>query len=404
MSLHKYLLLAALFLASVFQLPRACAQTFSILYAFTGKADGALPWGGLTEGSSGTLYGTTDSAGYGGYWGSVYEVSTSGHFTLLHSFQTIGIDGAEPLAPPLVDATGNAYGTTTTGGTDNNGTVFKIDASHHFSVLYAFTQPWDQAGDFGSGLAFRDSAGNLYGAGGGGGGVCAFGAGCGMLFKVSPAGAVTVIHAFKNGPRGCYPQRGFVRDTTGNLYGTAKGCGDPRGDGVVFKLSPAGEETVLHTFTNVPDGASPNPVLILDAAGNLYGSTLAGGIKNCFNDQSGCGTIFKIDPTGNETILYRFTGSADGYLPSSLATDSAGNFYGTVASTTNNGQIFKLDTTGHESTFYSFTGAPTDGVAPVGLIVGSDGNFYGTAIAGGDPNGCTNQNPPGCGVVFKIVP
>jgi uncharacterized repeat protein (TIGR03803 family) len=160
---------------------------------------------------------------------------------------------------------------------------------------------------------------------------------CGVVFKLSPAGTETVLYSFTGQPDGGNPEAGLVRDAAGNLYGTTAFGGSsttcPAGCGTVFKLSPTGTETVLHSFTG-PDGANPYAGLVRDAAGSLYGTTSSGGVKSsaCQGGSETCGVAFKLSPTGTETVLYSFTGGADGDVPyAGLIQDAAGNLYGTTA-------------------------------------------------------------------------
>jgi uncharacterized repeat protein (TIGR03803 family) len=226
------------------------------------------------------------------------------------------------------------------------------------------------------------------------------------------AGTLKVLYTFTGGADGGFPQSSLIEDAAGNLYGTAElggnlDCAPPGGCGTVFELTTAGKLIVLHTFVGGTDGASPYAALLMDAAGNLYGTTSAGGgAKGCFGN--GCGTVFKIDPKGNETVLYRFQGGADGGLPySTLIMDTAGKFYGTTQAggdlscglgSTGCGTVFKMTKTGKETVLYSFKGG-ADGAYPgnESLVLDSKGNLYGTTSDGGD----VSCNPPnGCGTVF----
>jgi uncharacterized repeat protein (TIGR03803 family) len=226
---------------------------------------------------------------------------------------------------------------------------------------------------------------------------------------------VKVLYTFTGGADGGFPNGSLIEDAKGNLYGTAElggnlNCAPPGGCGTVYKLTMAGKLIVLHTFMGGTDGASPYATLLMDAAGNLYGTTSAGGgAKGCFGN--GCGTVFKISPKGKETVLYRFQGKTDGGLPySTLIGDKAGNLYGTTSvggnlSCANGslgcGTVFKMSNGGKETVLYTFTGS-TDGAFPQkeSLAVDSNGNFYGTTSQGGNP-AC---NPPnGCGTVFKLA-
>ena len=168
--------------------------------------------------------------------------------------------------------------------------------------------------------------------------------GYGVVYKVDTAGHSTVLHNFTNGADGGYPYGGVIRDSKGNLYGTAQG-GGASGAGVVFKLDRSGNETLLYSFTGGADGGYPSAGVIRDLAGNFYGTTNGGGA-------SGAGVVFKLDPSGNETALYSFTGGADGGYPlAGLIRDSKGNLYGTTNGGGASGAgvgLFKLDKTGNE--------------------------------------------------------
>jgi uncharacterized repeat protein (TIGR03803 family) len=263
----------------------------------------------------------------------VFKLDTFGNETVLHSFN--GSDWSVPLAGLILDSTGNLYGTTYVGGTYNNGTVFKLDTSGNETVLYSFTGRSDGGGPY---------AGSL------------------------------------------------ITDAVGNLYGTSS-FGGAYTLGTVFKLDTFGHEAVLHSF-NGGDGWAPYGGLVMDAAGNLYGTTgLGGGSTYCSN---GCGTVFELDSSGNETVLHSFTGSGgDGFIPlAGLIRDRRGNLYGTTAGGGANGGgiVFKLDGSGRETVLHSFPGndlAYSNG----GLLMDKAGNIYGTTFWGGDS---------GDGTVFKI--
>jgi uncharacterized repeat protein (TIGR03803 family) len=390
------------FAVSVPLLP-AIAQTYSytVLYSFKGKSDGALPYSGVILDSAGNLYGATTGGGFGGFYGSVYKLSPEGTFTLLHSFG-VSSEIVEPISGLVRDSAGNLYGSTASGGKTWGG-FFKINEKKQFADLFNFPAPENGGGLGLSGDMLLDSGGNLYSAGGGGAGSCFYG-GCGAIYKLQPDGSATILHSFKSGANGCYPNSGLVQDAAGNLYGTTAGCGDSHSDGVIFKIDPSGKYSVLHTFQGIPDGAGPNAELILDAEGNLYGSTIAGGNAGCSSSTpKGCGTIFKLDANGDETVLYRFTGKTDGGSPGSVVRDSKGNLYGPASGGKGFGVIFKLNPSGKETVIYNFIGG-TNGADPVTLTMDSKGNFYGTTVAGGNLNGCLTDAGAGCGVVFKLAP
>jgi len=285
----------------------------TILYNFRSGSDGIGPFAGVVRDTAGNLYGTTSEGGANGF-GSVFEVSATGEETVLYSFQG-GSDGANPYAPLVRDSYGNLYGTTSISPPNPSGTVFKVDSSGQETVLYRFLGPPDGF-DPSAGL-LRDSLGNFYSTTPLGGA-----ASFGIVYKVSAAGKETVLHNFTGGlADGAYSYSSLLR-VAGNLYGTAE-FGGTYGVGVVFKLDPHGNETLLYSFLGGPvDGAYPNSGLLRDAAGNFYGTTEIGGLY-------GWGTVFKLDPTGKETVLHNFTGGADGSIPiGGVVRDSLGNLYG----------------------------------------------------------------------------
>jgi uncharacterized repeat protein (TIGR03803 family) len=391
------------------------APSFVVLHSFAGPpTDGAHPYAGLLRDAGGNLYGTT---AYGGAYhrGAAFELSPTGTETVLQSF--CGADGAYPYAGLIRDAAGNLYGTTNQGGAYTGicaneggcGVVFKLGPAGIETVLHSFTGA-NGIGPY-AGLV-QDAGGNLYGTAAVGGT-----SGEGVVFKVSPIGTETILHSFTGGADGAFPAAGLVRDGAGNLYGTtAQGAESSRNCdfysgtcGVVFKLSPTGTETVLHSFAGYPtDGGVPFAGLIRDAAGNLYGTTNTGGASStCTVGYGlGCGVVFKLSPSGTETVLHSFTGGADGANPflSGLVQDAAGNLYGTTAyggatGTCNPpvgcGVVFKLSAAGTETVLHSFTGGADGAFPQAGLIQDAAGNLYGTASSGG---------PGGFGVVFRLTP
>jgi uncharacterized repeat protein (TIGR03803 family) len=412
----------------------------SVLYTFTGGNDGGFSDAGLTSDSAGNLFGTTSGGGSAG-WGVVFKVDPAGHETVLHTF-TRGPYGNQPDGSGVIlDASGNLYGTTAFGAAGGAGAVYKLDPSGNASVVYAFqgkqggqypynagvildsdghlygttfyggyagagvvykldgngqeTVPYafDKSTDNGFGQptwgVIRDSAGNFYGTTFVG--QSDVGRGAGVVYRVDPTGHATVLHNFTGGADGADPYGGVILDAKGNLYGTASG-GGASNNGVVFKIDTSGDETVLYSFTGGSDGGTPLGGLIRDSAGNLYGTTNGGGT-------SGAGVVFKVDASGNETVLYSFTGGSDGGYPfAALVRDSTGNFYGTAGGggASGAGAVFKLDAAGKETVLYSFTGG-ADGAYPswVTLALDSAGNLYGTTSGGGTS---------GAGVVFKVDP
>jgi uncharacterized repeat protein (TIGR03803 family) len=375
---------------------RAQAQTYTILHSFNFSEDGQTPYGGLVRDTRGNLYGTAFYGGPSGCCeGAVFVVSATGGEGILHFFSGPLTDGANPYGGLLRDVSGNLYGTTFEGGAAEVGAVFKLDTAGRETVLYSFTGEPD--GAYPQAGVVEDGAGNLYGTTSvGGSSVCS--AGCGVVFKIDTTGKETVLHAFAAFPTdGEFPVANLVRDRAGNLYGTTP-YGGAYDDGVVFKVDATGKEAVLYNFTGGVDGGNPYGGLVRDAAGDLYGTTYTGGSGACGGD--GCGAVFKLAPTGKETVLHSFHGP-DGANPTAgLVRDLAGNLYGATLSggAFHQGVVFKLDTTGKETVLHSFSG--NGGIYPVSLysslVRDAAGNLYGTTPGGG-PGG-------GYGVVFKISP
>src|ERR1039457_1531364 len=358
----------------------AQAQTPSetVLHAFGSVPKGGYPYAGLIRDSAGNLYGTTYQGGKANA-GVVYGVDAAGQEKVLYSFTGLA-DGGNPYGGVIRDSAGNLYGTTGAGGTSGYGVVFKLDKAGQETVLYAFTGGAD--GGYSYAGVIRDSAGNLYGTTPSGGT-----AGQGVVFKQSTGGQETVLYSFTGGADGGYPSAGVIRDSAGNLYGTAS-YGGTADVGVVYKVDAAGQETVLYTFPPPHDGASPTAGVVRDSAGNLYGTTGAGGAQNA-------GVVYKLDRAGQETVLYSFTGGADGAYPhAGVIRDSAGNLYGTTPfGGTGSGVVYKLDTAGQETVLYAFTGGADGGTPWAGVIRDSAGNLYGTATFGGTT---------GAGVVYEV--
>ena len=313
-------------------------------------------FGFLVMDQSGNLYGST-------YFGDVYEYSPSSSgtwtATLIHAFGVSG-DGPSPLT---LDAVGNLYGVFAAGGSNGLGYVFEL--SPISGGTWSLTDLHDFTGLDGSGSAtgtaggligslIMDAAGNLYGTTGAGGSSAQCTSGCGVVFELTNDAGTwteTVLHSF-NGSDGMNPDAPLLRDSAGRLYGTTTG-GGAHGFGTVFEMTQVSGVWQLHdihSFTNVNgDGAYPNSTLIIDAAGNLYGTTDAGGgSTNCtVVTDNGCGTAFELMPNGkkwNEVILHRFLGKGDGGFPGGIVLGADGNLYGVaeVGGRYNSGLFFEL--------------------------------------------------------------
>ena len=257
----------------------------------------------------------------------MYRLDAAGQETVLYSF-TGPTDGLNPMAGVILDSAGNLYGTTVGGGTPNAGTVYMLDATHDETVLYSFRSYFDGSTPLAG--VIRDPTGNLYGTT-----IYSGTAGYGVVYEVDTAGQETVLYSFTGGADGGYPNAGVIRDSAGNLYGTTNKGGDlncnyGNGCGVVYKLDTTGQETVLHSFTGQADGGYPSGSLIRDSAGNLYGTTSNGGIVPY--GTVGYGVVYELDAAGQETVLYSFMGGDDGAYPSGgVIRDSAGNLYGATS-------------------------------------------------------------------------
>jgi len=389
---------------------------FTLLYSFTGGADGGNPSTvTMVRDAQGNLYGTTQfgadvncNASLHPGCGTVWKLDTAGNLTALYTWSggTLGGGGSGLVE----DGAGNLFGTAGYGGL-GNGFVFELNQNGTFTDLYDFAAGSD--GDAPTGTLFRDANGNLFGTTLLGGGstdpLCPNGQGCGTVFELAANGQYQLLYSFLNNADGAEPQN-LVADSAGNLYGVTsaggQGCQPISGCGTAFQLDASGHKTVLHYFTGGSDGGTPLGSLSLDSAGNLYGSTQAGGDLTCpINGGAGCGVIFKIAPTGAETVLYAFHGGSDGSVPVSVIPDGSGNFYGTAQGGPNPspcGTVFKLDAQSNLTNLYSPVGA--NGCGPIGALVrDSAGNlFVATALGGDQNNGNVCYN--GCGTVFKIKP
>lgn len=367
----------------------------TVLYSFTGGADGANPYAGLIRDPAGNLYGTTSEGGGSGGapgGGVVYKLSPTGQETVLHTF------GSGSAAPPGVertgivrDSTGNLYGT-------DSGGVYEIEANGRYKSLATFycknigddEYPW-------SGLTL-DSAGNLYGTT-----TQTFTGPCsgpkyGVVYKLTPAGRLTTLYEFPGAsawdfggpPTAPAPANpGVVLDSAGTIYGITPNGGV---SGMIYKIGASGVIT-LHNFTGAASGTGPDPVAI-SPAGGFYGSTFYGGPANA-------GVVYEIDSGGREKVLYSFTGGADGKYPNGpVARDSGGNIYGATSDggAANLGVVYKVTPSGQFTLLHSFTGGADGAIPESGVILGSDGNLYGSTTNGGTGSQTGVQE----GVIFKM--
>jgi len=392
------LVVTVFFVAIAASTQTASAQTLTILHTFTGSPDGSYPLASLLRDANGNLYGTTFEGGTDNF-GTVFKVSKGGDESVSFSFNTS--DGAFPNQPVIQDASGNLYGAALE-GTGGSGVVFKLSPSGKETVLYYF-----QGGLFNKnpkdpqGALFMDKAGNLYGTTiSGGNSSCATQGNvyCGTVFELAKNGKLTLLYSFTGKSDGGAPSGSLIRDSEGNFYGAASTGGDlnctltnSTGCGVVFKLDPAGKETVLHRFTGQADGAGPAGSLFMDSEGNLYGSATYGGEfgGQCgvLGEDLGCGTIFKIDTVGKFSVLHSFNNDGtEGLNPNGgLISDPEGNLYGTtqVSGTDGiGGTVFKVNKTGKLTVLFNFDGNEGGALPFGGVIRDSKGNLYGTTYFG----------------------
>ncbi len=411
----RALTLAIAFALSGVATQAAQAQTFQVIHNFTGGADGATPSAGLTMDAGGNLYGTTYSGGVG--FGTVFKLKQAGSGWVLNPFYSFagGGDGANPEARVVFGPDGLLYGTTTNGGV-LFGTVFKLGPSPTACIsavcpgtkttLYTFTGIPDDGENPQYGDLIFDHAGNIYGTTVNGGVND-----CGLVYELTPSGTqwkFGLLYSFGNGtlarrydtclwPDGAYPFNDVILDGSGNLYGTNLQYG-ANGYGTVFQLAySAGSgwtESVLYSFDNT-SGSYAYAGLIFDQSGNLYGATS--------HSASGGGTVFELTHSNGGwtySLLYHFTGPPECGPHANLVMDAAGNLYGTTFcdGAHSAGSVFKLTNTGSGWTLadlYDFTGG-NDGGNPISnVIFDANGSLYGTASSGG---------ALGHGVVWKITP
>lgn len=358
------------------------AQTLTTIHSFNG-IDGRLPYAALSQATDGNLYGATYYGGAGSS-GNVFKVNPGGTLKSAYSFcsQSDCADGEYTYAVPIQGTDGNFYGTTYLGGANDEGTVFKLSPSGVLTTLHSFDGT-DGAEPL-AGLV-QAANGSLYGTTYLGGSK-----GDGSVFKITSSGTFTMLHSFctQSGcPDGENPFDVLILGTDGNLYGTTL-AGGAHGDGTVFRVTPGGALTTLHSFcsqSGCPDGEFPQTGLVQAGDENFYGTTILGGAY-------GNGTIFKMTPAGTVTTLYSVcsqSGCPDGnYLYAGLTQATDGNLYGImqIGGANGYGTVFRITLSGTLTTLYSFCSQSgcTDGEYPAaGVVQDTNGNLYGTTADGG---------------------
>lgn len=308
------------------------AGTLTTIYSFKNGNDGRYPYAPLLLGLDGNFYGTASSAGASGLWGTVFKVTPSGTFTTLHSFERT--DGATPVAGLVQANTGILYGTTQSGGTNNDGTIFKITTTGHLTTLHNFDQT---DGAYPMGALYQGINGDFYGTTYQGGTN-----GLGTVFKISSTGTFTSLYSFAGYPSdGSEPYAALVQASNGSFYGVTWEGGS-NDNGAIFKMTSAGAVTLEHSFDG-SDGGNPGAPLIQATDGNFYGTANAGGVSSSGCVEA-CGTIFKMTPTGTFTMLENFDATNGAYPFGALLQGTNGTFYGTTqqGGTSNQGIVFSL--------------------------------------------------------------
>ena len=372
------LLVATFVLALAAALPLAQAQTFTALHQFNGQpGDGAFSEGSVLRDTAGNLFGTTTDPG------TVFKIDSKGKESVLLVLNG-GSPGIFPTGSLALDASGNLYGIAE-GGSGGAGVVYKLSPQGNETVLFAFQGGLNNTNPKGpAGGVLLGKNGNIFGA-------AQFGnklacqIGCGSIFRLDAAGAIHFLHKFTGGADGANPIGPLVQDAGGNFYGVAQSGGDlscpefflfqGAGCGVVFKIDSRHVLTVLHTFTGVTDGAVPQGGLLLDASGNLFGTTLKGGTSDN-------GTVFEIAADGAYRVIHRFT-QTDGQNPNGgLVEDPAGNLYGTtqLGGNQNLGTAFELSPNGSLKVLHDFQGLEDGAVPFAGLFRDQAGHLYGTTV------------------------
>jgi uncharacterized repeat protein (TIGR03803 family) len=370
----------------------ARAASEEVVYSFSGSPDGTAPYAKLIN-VNGILFGTTEFGGANNNYGIVFKVTKAGVETVLHSFGA-DINGVDPLdgANPgagLINVGGLLYGTTYYGGANQfGGTVFTITKTGTQTVIHSFGSGSDGARPS---AALLNVGGTLFGTTTGGGAY-----GYGTVFSITPAGVETVVYSFGgNSADGKEPTAPLI-NVAGILYGTTYE-GGAKNEGIVFKLTLAGTETVLHSFGSLGDGQRPTGGLV-NIGQTLYGTTSQGGAHLG-------GTIFKITKKGVESVLHAFAGYAfdDGDYPYGDLINVGGILFGTTEQGgvgTDAGTVFKVTPTGIETLVYSFSKSDNNGIPngyyPNAGLIHVNGAFYGTTHGGGAYGNY--------GTVFKVTP
>jgi uncharacterized repeat protein (TIGR03803 family) len=354
--------------------------TFSVLRHLNGTTDGGQSYSSLVEGKDGNLYGITYSGGLYKY-GTIFKITKGGQFTVMRNLN-LNTDGGYPQGDMIQGTDGYLYGMCYSGGTKGNGTIFKIatTTNYPFTVLHNLASQTDGGNPFG--VLYQNSDGNLYGMTRTGGANTS-----GTAFRIGTGGGFALLHSFAPTTEGSSPNGGFVKGNDGNFYGFTN-TGGMYGNGTAFRMTSAGNVTVLVSFNGAKFGNTPTESLIKGKDSAYYGTTSIGGAY-------GYGTVFKIC-AGVTTTLYSFNRPVTGGTPlGSLIQATDGNFYGTTSDGGPNGYgtIFRISSSGSFAVVKSFTGVADGGLPKGTLVQGRDSLLYGMTYGGGSNAG---------GVIFKI--
>jgi uncharacterized repeat protein (TIGR03803 family) len=341
----------------------------SVLHLFQADpSDGVTPYGSLVRGSDGSLYGLTDVGGANGL-GMAFMIAPDGTETVLYSFSG-GADGANPHGSLIQGSDGNFYGMTVNGGAFDAGVLFVLTPAGTESVLHSFGS--GAGGQYPYGSLVQASDGNFYGMSMYGGAY-----GLGAVFMIRPDGGELVIHSFGSGADGQRPSGTLVQGGDGNLYGMTAAGGDFDG-GIVFSMTLQGAETILHSLGSGTDGAAPAGSLIQASDGSFYGLTRFGGVN-------GAGALIRVNGAGDESVVASLGGGIDGTNPCGDPLQASdGNLYVLTSNGGANGDgaVLQFSLSGTESVVYSFAGG-ADGQGPSGALIESpDGTLYGTTSGG----------------------
>lgn len=356
----------------------AAVPSQSVQYVFgQSSTDGTYPYATLVQAGDGNLYGTTFAGGAHNA-GTVFRAAPGGAPQTVYSFGSVDGDGASPIGGLAIGPDGNLYGTTSDRGPSGKGTLFRLTPAGTLTTLHAFGAGGDGATPTGT-LALG-SDGALYGvtqAGGSYGG--------GSVYKLARDGSFATLYSFGGVANdGAGPYAGLVQAADGNLYGTTP-LGGANNEGTVYKVTPAGGVSLVYAFTPIAndknaDGALPYAGLVLGKDGALYGTTSYGGDSNY-------GTAYRVTTAGAFSVLHAFAGGADGAYPrAALALDSDGSLLGTTsgAGTANGGTLFRLTPTGAITALHHFAANASGGSTPYAAVAkATDGGFYGTTLGSG---------------------